>query len=159
QLAASYLEPLEAEHAEAHRDIDALGGQGADLRQEVVRARLGHPHDRTSGNVHDYPRWLVDAGRTAPPVVAVVVTRDPGPGFDDVLGGVAAQDYPNLRLLVLDISGERDLESRVISHLPDAYFRQAAAQRTFGGAANESLRLVEGSGFFLFLHEDVVLDP
>jgi GT2 family glycosyltransferase len=101
----------------------------------------------------------VDVGPSAPPVVAVVVTRDPGVWFDDVLGAVAAQDYPNLRLLVVDISGQRGLEQRVAAYLPDAYFRQAAAQRTFGGAANESLRLVEGSGFFLFLQEDVALEP
>jgi GT2 family glycosyltransferase len=99
-------------------------------------------------------------GRTAPPVVAVVVTREPGPGFDEVLDGLAAQDYPNLRVLVLDTAGDDPgLPARVGAHLPEAFIRRAIAHRTYGGAANEALKLVEGAGFFCFLHDDVALEP
>ncbi len=99
-----------------------------------------------------------NAGRTAPPVVAVVVARDPGAWFDDVLDGLAAQDYPNLRVLVLDTGGTPGFVERVGSRLPDAFIRRAAAHPTYGGAANEALKLVEGAGFFCFLHDDVALD-
>ena len=42
----------------------------------------------------------------APAVVAVVVTCDPGPWFGEALASLAAQDYPNLAVLVID-SGQR----------------------------------------------------
>ena len=99
------------------------------------------------------------AGPTAPPVVAVVVAREPGPWFNDVLDSLAEQDYPNLRVLVLDTGTTADLASRVALRLPNAFVRRAVAHPTYGGAANEALKLVEGAGFFCFLHEDVALDP
>jgi GT2 family glycosyltransferase len=98
-------------------------------------------------------------GRTAPPVVAVVVTRDPGAGFEEVLDGLAAQDYPNLRVLVLDTGSDPNVAALVGLHLPEAFIRRAAAHPTYGGAANEALKLVEGAGFFCFLHDDVALEP
>ena len=121
---------------------------------------VGHRRDRISAEGDDYPRRLVDnAGPTAPPVVAVVVTRDPGAWFDEVLDGLAAQDYPNLRVLVLDTGSVAGFVERVGARLPEAFIRRAAAHPTYGGAANEALKLVEGAGFFCFLHEDVALEP
>ncbi|MBA3399700.1 MAG: hypothetical protein H0U01_07025, partial [Acidimicrobiia bacterium] len=37
----------------------------------------------------------------APPVVALVVVHDPGVWFDESVAALAAQDYPNLRLVFL----------------------------------------------------------
>jgi GT2 family glycosyltransferase len=99
------------------------------------------------------------AGPTAPPVVAVVVARDPGPWFDEVLDSLAEQDYPSLRVLVLDTGTAPDLPDRVTLRIPGAFIRRAVAHPTYGGAANEALKLVEGAGFFCFLHDDVALDP
>ncbi len=108
----------------------------------------------------DYPRRFVDSpGRTAPPVVAVVVARDPGAWFDEVLDGLAAQDYPNLRVLVLDTGRDPAFAARVGARLPEAFIRRAVGHPTYGGAANEALKLVEGAGFFCFLHDDVALEP
>src|SRR4051794_30379520 len=69
------------------------------------------------------------------------------------------QDYPNLRVLVLDTGTDPAFAARVSLRLPDAYIRRAVAHPTYGGAANEALKLVEGAGFFCFLHDDVALDP
>jgi GT2 family glycosyltransferase len=91
-------------------------------------------------------------------VVAVVVAHDPGPWFEEVLDGLASQDYPNLRVLVLD-TGARDLTARVGARVPGAYIRRVVARHGYGAAANEALRLVEGAGFFLFTHDDVALEP
>jgi GT2 family glycosyltransferase len=100
----------------------------------------------------------VDA-QLAPPVVAVLVAHDPGDWFDDVVASLAAQDYPNLKVLVLS-TGTDDIGERVTAHLPGAFVREVAGNLGFGRAANEVLRLVEGeSGFFCFLHDDVALDP
>ena len=96
---------------------------------------------------------------TAPPVVAVVVTHDPGPWFDEVLDRLAAQDYPNLRILVLDAGSSTDPTDRVGERLPGAYVRRMAANPGFGAVANQVQRLVEGATFYCFLHDDVALDP
>lgn len=95
----------------------------------------------------------------APPVVAVVVVHDPGPWFDEVLAAISAQDYPSLRVLALVTAGFDDAADRIRSVLPDAYVRAIDGNVGFGPAANEVLRLVEGGGFFCFLHDDVALAP
>jgi GT2 family glycosyltransferase len=100
----------------------------------------------------------VDA-QLAPPVVAVLVAHDPGEWFDDVVSSLAAQDYPNLKVLVLS-TGTVDVAARVKGVVPGAFVRSMPGNPGFGRTANEVLRLVEGeSGFFCFLHDDVALDP
>jgi GT2 family glycosyltransferase len=94
----------------------------------------------------------------APPVVAVVVANDPGPWFEDVLASLGTQDYPNLNVLVLVTDDFSDAPARVRSRLPDAYVRSVGGNPGFGPAANAALKLVEGNGFFCFLHDDIVLD-
>ncbi len=44
----------------------------------------------------------------APPVVAVIVTCDPGPWFTETLRAFAAQEYPELSVLVLDAGSADD---------------------------------------------------
>jgi GT2 family glycosyltransferase len=95
----------------------------------------------------------------APPVVAAVITREPGPWLEDCLGSLAAQDYPNLSVLVLASDAADDLLSRVAAVLPTAYVRRLDDANGFGAAANEVLGMVEGAAFFAFLHDDVRLDP
>ncbi|MET0145968.1 MAG: glycosyltransferase [Ilumatobacteraceae bacterium] len=100
----------------------------------------------------------------APPVVAVVVVHDPGPWFDEALASLADQDYPNLNTLFLLTSGtgdgDEDVAALITEWLPDAFVRVLGTNTGFGAAANEVLRFVEGdSGFFLFCHDDVALEP
>ena len=101
----------------------------------------------------------------APPVVAVVVTHEPGSWFDETLDAFAAQDYPNLRLLFLDTSTQSGQDSpsvteRVAARLPDAFVREVGSNPGYGVVANEVLHLVEGdNGFFLFSHDDVAPGP
>ncbi len=96
----------------------------------------------------------------APSVVAVVVVHEPGPGFDEVLESLAAQDYPNLKTLFL-VSGEAgDLPTQIRDRCPEAFVRAVIGNPGFGMAANEVLRLVEGdNGFFMIMHDDVALEP
>ena len=95
----------------------------------------------------------------APPVVAVVVAKDPGDWFDEVLGALAAQDYPNVSVLVIDAGSDELVAGRVAARLPDAYVRRLDDNPGYGPAANEALNLVEGAGFFCFMHDDVALEP
>ncbi len=95
----------------------------------------------------------------APPVVAVVVTHDPGAWFEEALAGLAAQDYPALDVLVVDAGSTADPSQRVAAVLPQAYVRRLDANPGFGAAANDVLQVVEGAGFYAFCHDDVALAP
>ncbi|HEX9993686.1 MAG TPA: glycosyltransferase, partial [Acidimicrobiales bacterium] len=101
---------------------------------------------------------MESAGETAPAVVAVLVARNPGAWFDDVLDGLAAQDYPNLSVLVVDAASADGLAARIAPRLPGAYIRRLNANPGYAAAADEALRTVEGADFLLFLHDDVALD-
>lgn len=101
----------------------------------------------------------MDPQPTAPPVVAVLVAHDPGPWFEESLAGFAAQDYPNLSVLVIDAASATDLTPRVAAVLPSAYVRRVDANRGYGACANEVLEIVEGASHFLFSHDDAAPDP
>lgn len=94
----------------------------------------------------------------APPVVAVVVASDPGDWFDACLESLCAQDYPNLALLVVDDASETELTSRVAAVEPSAVVRRRSERGGYARAANEARDGVEGATFFLFCHDDVVLE-
>src|SRR5580693_159471 len=91
----------------------------------------------------------------APPVVAVVVTCDPGWWLEECLAALAAQDYPELSVLVIDADSADDPTPRVATVLPTAFVRRIRRRRGFGVAANEVLGVVEGASFFVFCHDDV----
>lgn len=95
----------------------------------------------------------------APPVVAVVVTHDAGPWFEEALGGLGSQDYPNLSVLVIDACSDEPALSRVAAVLPGAYVRRIDGNPGFGAAMNEVLRLVDGASFYVLCHDDACLDP
>ena len=105
------------------------------------------------------------ASPLAPPVVAVMVVHEPqalsgGGWFDEVLAGLARQDYANLKTLVLITGEQGDIPARVAAAVPRAFVRAVDGLDGFGRTANEVLRLVDGAnGFFCFLHDDVALEP
>jgi GT2 family glycosyltransferase len=95
----------------------------------------------------------------APPVVAVIVTCDPGEWFEETLRAFASQDYPELSILVLDAASAVDPTPRVAAVLPGAYVRRLPTNRGFGATANEVLTMVEGASLLLLCHDDVAPDP
>jgi GT2 family glycosyltransferase len=99
----------------------------------------------------------------APPVVAVVVAAEPGPWFEECLGGLAAQDYPNLDVLVVDVSadeeGSRGVAERVAAVLPSAFLRRHRPACGYAAGTNVVLEAVEGATHLLVCHDDVVLEP
>ncbi len=102
---------------------------------------------------------LLDTPPTAPPVVAVVVARSPGAWFEEVVGALAAQDYPNLSILVIDAASDTPVKPRVGQAAPGAFVRRLDEDPGFGAAANEVLEVVEGAAFYLLCHDDVALAP
>jgi GT2 family glycosyltransferase len=95
----------------------------------------------------------------APTVVAVLVTRDPGPWFEECLAALASQDYQELSVLVIVSGGTEDPTERVASVLPDAYVRRLDEDHGYGAATNEALTMVEGASFFLLCHDDCAPEP
>jgi GT2 family glycosyltransferase len=95
----------------------------------------------------------------APPVVVVVVARDPGPHLEECLGSLGRQDYENLDVLVVDDASIADLTGRIAAVLPRAIVRRRPAPGGFAACANEALEGIEGATFFLFCHDDVALAP
>lgn len=92
-------------------------------------------------------------------VVAVVVTRNPGPALDDTLASLLAQDQPNLSILVLDDGSDVPVFDRVAAVAPGAFVRRFDSPRGYGAAANAVTEMVEGASHFLFCHDDVALAP
>jgi len=95
----------------------------------------------------------------APPVVAVVVVRNPGPWFEEALGALAAQDYPALSVLVIDAGSNEDPTDRVAAAVPSAFVRRLSADPGFAAAADEVLDVVKGASHLLFCHDDVAPEP
>ncbi len=94
-----------------------------------------------------------------PPVVAVVVTKDPGPWLEETLRSIGDSDYPELTVLVLDAGSAVDPTARVAGAVPGAFVRRLREEQGFAAVANDVLEVVEGATFLLFCHDDVVLDP
>lgn len=101
----------------------------------------------------------MDALEAAPTVVAVVVTRNPGPWFEDTLASIAAQDYPGISILVLDDGSTEAVTARVAAIVPSAFVRREAVPIGYGAAANLVLTMVQGAAYYLFCHDDVALAP
>ena len=95
----------------------------------------------------------------APPVVAVVVTSDPGPWFEETLRSFAEQDYPELSVLVLDAGSVEDPTPRVAAVLPDAFVRRLPENRGFAASVDAVIGMVSGASHLLLCHDDVVLEP
>ncbi|GAC1517711.1 MAG: hypothetical protein NVS1B12_05230 [Acidimicrobiales bacterium] len=95
----------------------------------------------------------------APPVVAVVVTCNPGWWLEECIASLAAQDYPGLSVLVVDADSSEDPTPRVGAVMPGAFVRRVRRRRGFAAAANEVLANVQGASHFVFCHDDVALEP
>ena len=98
-------------------------------------------------------------GAGLPSVVAVMVTRDPGPALEEALTGLVEQDYGNLSILVVDAGSRDDPTARIAEVAPRAFVKRSRRSEGFGAAANAVQGAVEGATFLLFVHDDVELAP
>jgi GT2 family glycosyltransferase len=102
------------------------------------------------------------AAPAAPAVVVAVVASDPGAWFEETLSSLAAQDYPNLSVLVADVGtgqGLAPLADRVADVLPEAHLARLDPGVGYAAAANRALEMVEGATHVLLCHDDVALEP
>jgi GT2 family glycosyltransferase len=100
----------------------------------------------------------IAAPTAVPPVVAVVVTSNAGPWLEEAISALAAQDYPNLSVLVIDAASEVDPTPRIAAVLPSAYVRRLDANPGYAAAANDVIGVVEGASHYVFLHDDAAPD-
>ncbi|MFM7616291.1 MAG: glycosyltransferase [Actinomycetes bacterium] len=100
---------------------------------------------------------LIEEG-PRPAVVAVVVVRDPGPWLEETLVALAALDYADLSILVIDDASAEDPTPRIAAVAPGAFVRRRTEAGGFAAAANEVIATVQGAPFLLFAHGDAVLD-
>ena len=90
--------------------------------------------------------------------MAVVITHDaPADRLAEVLRAVAAQDHPNLDVLVVD-TGADDPTARVRAVMPGAVVHRVG-DVGFGAAANAVLDRVSGAAYYVFCHDDAAPDP
>ena len=80
-------------------------------------------------------------GFGAPPVVAVVVTKDAGDWFAETCASLAAQDYESLSVLVIDNGGTVDPSGVVAEHLPSGFVKRLEEDRGFSTAANDVISI------------------
>lgn len=93
-----------------------------------------------------------------PPVVVVLVAEADAPEVGATLDSLAAQDYPGLRVLVVDSGDGAGLGERVRDTLPDAAVHRVRAFG-FAEAANACTAVPEVPAFWCFVRDDVVLAP
>jgi len=71
-----------------------------------------------------------------------MVVFNPGDWFDEVLDGLADQDYANLKSLFLIVGDPGEVPDRVRRRVPNAFVRGLGNVDGYGSPANEVLRLV-----------------
>ncbi len=143
-------------------DVDPVGA-GATTDSGVPEAADAAPTEPSAGSgaavvAPDDRAESVVRGHGAPPVVAIVVTKDPGSWFEECLVSLEAQDYPQLSILVVDNGGESDPTERIAEVAPFAFVKRLEEDRGFSAAANEAVGSIEGAPFLLVCHDDVVLE-
>jgi len=92
-------------------------------------------------------------------VVAVVITHDPGPWFEETLESLRAQSYDDLGYLFVDTASVEDPTDRINAVLPDAHVHRLDHDPGFSVAANLVTELVDGASFYLFCHDDIAVEP
>ena len=119
----------------------------------------GHPISSSASSDSPESAARARTGVGVPPVVAVVVVNDAGPWFASTLESLAAQDYPNLGVLVVDNDSSVDPTETVAAVLPSAFVTRMDTNLGFGPAANHGTEMIDGAAFYLFCHDDVILKP
>ena len=94
-----------------------------------------------------------------------MVVHEPGDWLEESLRALVDQDYGSLQTLILlsgtsENPGARVILDTIESTHPQAVVRFLGSNPGYAGACNAVLDLVQGdSGFFCFLHDDIVLAP
>ena len=105
--------------------------------------------DEFETELDDEPAGIV------PPVVVVVVTKDPGPWFDETLEALANQDYSNYQVVILDASEVPVPLERIAKYLPSAFVKHLESDNGYSANTNLALEMVKGVTHLILSHDDV----
>lgn len=97
-----------------------------------------------------------------PRVLIVMVTHNGGHWLPPSLDSINAQIYPNLDAVIVDNGSTEEAAPTVARYLPHAEVVWSDRNLGFGAAANAGLEAssrTAAADYFLFMHDDVVLDP
>ena len=97
-----------------------------------------------------------------PRVLVVMVTYNGGPWLASSLDSVSRQSYPCRDVLVIDNGSETEAAPVVARYARNAELVRSRVNLGYGAAANaglESSSHTAAADYFLFMHDDVFLDP
>ena len=97
-----------------------------------------------------------------PRVLVVLVTHNGGPWLASSLESLRYQIYPCMDVLVVDSGSAAETAPTVARYAHDAEVVLSKRNLGFGAAANAGLETssrTSAADYFLFMHDDVVLDP
>ncbi len=98
------------------------------------------------------------AAPSAPPSVRVVIpAHDVGPWFDDVVAGIAAQEYPELSVTIVHGAGEAESFTRYEEFLPNLRLLAVESDTGFGEKVNTAANDAS-EDLLLILHDDAALE-
>ena len=93
-----------------------------------------------------------------PKVQLVLVTHNPGEWFEEVLLGIAEQDYASLEVTVVDTTRRALIEEKVKSLLPQSRVLHLKRSPGFSALTPKNLNASEKDLFYFFITDDLVLD-
>lgn len=93
-----------------------------------------------------------------PKVQLVLVTHNPGEWFEEVLLGIAEQDYASLEVTVVDTTRRAVIEEKVKSLLPQSRVLHLKRSPGFSALTPKNLNASEKDLFYFFITDDLVLD-
>jgi GT2 family glycosyltransferase len=94
-----------------------------------------------------------------PKIVLILTVHNPGWWFKESLEALAALDYQELLILVVDSSESDDFVKEIAEVWPDAYIKRVVSTVNYSQALNSALFSVEGATHYLICHDDVAPEP
>ena len=93
-----------------------------------------------------------------PKVQLILVTHNPGDWLEEVLSGIAAQDYASLDVTVVDTTRQAFIEEEAKSILPESRVLHLKRSPGFSGLTSKNLNSDKNHLFYFFVTDDLVLD-
>ena len=93
-----------------------------------------------------------------PKVQLILVTHNPGDWLEEVLLGIAAQDYTSLDVTVIDTKRRESIEEQVKSILPESSILHLKSSPGFSALTPKNLDTAKNHLFYFFVTDDLVLD-
>tara|TARA_B100000902_G_scaffold261053_1_gene247333 strand:- start:978 stop:4109 length:3132 start_codon:yes stop_codon:yes gene_type:complete len=94
----------------------------------------------------------------APLVKLILLTHNPGDWLEEVLLGIAAQDYLSLDITVIDTTRRESIEKQVKSILPESSILHLKNSPGFSALTPKNLDTERNCLFYFFVTDDLVLD-